>query len=234
VERLPEDSNLRLQDVRFSYIDSDNDNNSSTDGPEDGPNHEYIEESVETFLPVPQDMLLSSVLIEEKIDSIAYPTVNRMPLNEYETEGLATICFPARFPRGFGDPTLLLNRYHNVKLANGFRHLLKLRVWNTAKNNWEYPFCEPRFVNWAQNIVERRRTISQASFFLKKNPGVAAWDLADLQRVARDPAQRMNLLNKMSVYSANITGSSAYWYSRQCELIDTFNAKGAGSIFFTL
>jgi hypothetical protein len=225
VQALPEDSNLSVQDVRFSYVDNENGTDGATDGPEEGPNNERVRETVETFLPVPQDVLLSNELLEQKVDAIAFPNVLRTPLNEYETEGLATICFPARFPRGSGDPTMLVNRVHEVKISSGFRHLLKLRIRNS---------CEPRFVNWAQNIVERRRTISQASFFLKKNPGVASMDLEDLQRVAQDPNERMNLLNKMSVYSANITGSNSYWYLRQCELIDTFNTKGAGTIFLSL
>jgi hypothetical protein len=38
----------------------------------------------------------------------------------------------------------------------------------------------------------------------------------------------------MSVYAANVTGSIAYWFQRQGELVDTFNAKGTGTILFTL
>lgn len=41
------------------------------------------------------------------------------------------------------------------------------------------------------------------------------------------------LLRRMTPYSANITGSNAYWYQRRCELETTFEQKKTATIFFT-
>ena len=41
------------------------------------------------------------------------------------------------------------------------------------------------------------------------------------------------MLMRLSPYSANITGSDAYWYQRRRELEATFEQKLAATIFFT-
>eukprot|EP00475_Leptophrys_vorax_P027414 TRINITY_DN390_c0_g1_i3.p1 TRINITY_DN390_c0_g1~~TRINITY_DN390_c0_g1_i3.p1 ORF type:complete len:1263 (+),score=286.93 TRINITY_DN390_c0_g1_i3:1057-4845(+) len=175
------------------------------------------EEFKESFLPIDEGV----------------PELASLPMSE-STHGLASMCFPARFPRGSGDPTLLSNRIFDVKLPESFKHLLKIRVWNSVQKKFKYPFVESRFVNWAENIVKRKRALAQASFFLKRNPSMETMDLGELKKIARDPVQRLSLMNRMSVYGANVTGSNSYWYLRQQELIQTFNSKGAGTIFLTL
>ncbi|CAF1048492.1 unnamed protein product [Brachionus calyciflorus] len=41
------------------------------------------------------------------------------------------------------------------------------------------------------------------------------------------------LLRRMTPYSADITGSNAYWYQRRIELESTFEQKKAATVFFT-
>ena len=41
------------------------------------------------------------------------------------------------------------------------------------------------------------------------------------------------LMQRMSPYAANITGSGAYWYQRRAELQATFEQKKPATIFFT-
>lgn len=40
-------------------------------------------------------------------------------------------------------------------------------------------------------------------------------------------------MKRMTPYSANITGSDAYWSRRRAELTATFEQKGCGTFFFT-
>lgn len=217
LEELPEDDHIGIDNFNIRYVEDENVNEDSeqedvTMGHEPGPNVEDAPETVamESFLPLSENSLLVDAEIDKKIDVLAYPELSTIPVNEFETHGLAGMCFPARFPRGSGDPTFLSNRINDVKLAEGFKHLIKLRVWSPSKEKFVYPFAEARFANWSENMIKRKRALSQAAFFLKRNPSTAALDLQDLKNIARDPQQRLSLVNKLSVYGANLSGSRPY------------------------
>ena len=56
--------------------------------------------------------------------AVPWPEIEDTPLNEFKTQGLCTLCFPALFPCGRGDPTHVARR-QKVTNAEGFKHLLR-------------------------------------------------------------------------------------------------------------
>ncbi|CAM9491600.1 unnamed protein product, partial [Ascophyllum nodosum] len=56
--------------------------------------------------------------------AVPWPEMEDTPLNEFKTQGLYTLCFPALFPCGRGDPTHVARR-QKVTNAEGFKHLLR-------------------------------------------------------------------------------------------------------------
>ena len=57
----------------------------------------------------------------------------------------------------------------------------------------------------------------QASMFLKQNPGEAHYSVEQLQQMAESGSAR-SLINKISRYSANITGTHSYWHKLRDDL----------------
>ena len=89
-------------------------------------------------------------------------------LNEFKTTGLASMAFPALFPRGTGNPTDPA-RSRIVKPTDGMRHLLKFF------RDGRYRFAShPRFPHWCQNMLERHMMLSQVQVYLEQNAGDAA------------------------------------------------------------
>ena len=134
-------------------------------------------------------------------------------LNEFKTTGLASMAFPALFPRGTGDPTDPA-RSRSVKPTDGMRHLLKFF------RNGRYRFAShPRFPHWCQNMLERHRMLSQVEVYLNQNPGDAAMTIEHMRHLFRSGSpQAQQLTQRMCRYGANITGSRPYWYAKQQDL----------------
>ena len=67
---------------------------------------------------------------------------------------------------------------------------------------------------------------------MKQNSGDANLTIAELKD-AINRRECTQLLNRMSAYSSNITGSDFYWNKRRSELEATFEQKEAATVFFT-
>ena len=110
--------------------------------------------------------------------------------------------------------------------------MLKYCIKNT-KNEKYYPFAShPRFKFWAYDRLRRHRGLDQTKIYLKQHTDDANLTIADLKDKLRDGTGE-ELLQRMSAYSANITGSDPYWYRRRIELESTFEQKKPATVFFT-
>ena len=159
----------------------------------------------------------------------AWPGMEETALNEFKTTGLASMAFPALFPRGAGDPTDPA-RSRTVKPTDGMRHLLKFF------RDGRYRFAShPRFPPWCQNMLERHRMLSQVQVYLKQNPGDAAMTIGHMRHLFRSGSpQAQQLTQRMCRYGVNITGSRPYWYAKPQELQAIFATKGCATLFFIL
>ncbi|CAN0181071.1 unnamed protein product, partial [Laminaria digitata] len=164
---------------------------------------------------------------------VPWPDMEDCPLNEFKTQGLCTLCFPALFPYGKGDPTDVARR-NKVTNAEAFKHLMR---YYDGPGRGEYLrfATHPRFGHWAQNMLERHRLLCQANVYIKHHEGDAALTVGDVKGMLRNGgAEASALVQRMLRYAANITGSNAYWYARRQELQATFATKGCATVFITL
>ena len=77
-----------------------------------------------SFIPLPLQQDREDTAIRSAIngqDPLAWPDVSGEPMSEFSVEGLASLCFPALFPYGRGDPTCKARR-REVSLREAFKH----------------------------------------------------------------------------------------------------------------
>ena len=67
---------------------------------------------------------------------------------------------------------------------------------------------------------------------MNNTPQDANMSVDDLKRSVNTPNQN-GILQRMSAYVSNITGSDAYWQKRRNELEATFQQKKSATVFFT-
>ncbi|CAN0356059.1 unnamed protein product, partial [Ectocarpus sp. 12 AP-2014] len=132
LSQLPVDGQLRRLRTTVSGGDSERDLGPRGEGggEEDGD----TPEDTESFMAAAgksmlEDCAIKAALRRQVRESGADVPVNAWPvmeataLNEFKTTGLASMTFPALFPRGKGDPTDPA-RSRSVKPTDGMRHLL--------------------------------------------------------------------------------------------------------------
>ena len=68
--------------------------------------------------------------------------------------------------------------------------------------------------------------------FLKRNPGEAHYSVEQLQQMAESGSAR-SLINEISRYSANITGTHSYWHKLRDDLKAIILHAGLPTFFFT-
>ncbi len=129
-------------------------------------NDKLIQTIVESDLEIPFQVDRISDFIK-----INWPTVDPTPINEFKTDGLASLAFPSLFPLGLGDPTKK-GRIQEVSETDGFKHLLKFATKHTKTNEYYYPFVtHTRFKFWAYDRIRRHRALDQAKIYLRDNLG---------------------------------------------------------------
>lgn len=130
-------------------------------------NDEIIQTIVESDIEIPFQVDRISDFIK-----INWPTVDPTPINEFKTDGLASLAFPSLFPLGMADPTKK-SRIDEVSETDGFKHLLKYATKHTTTNEYYYPFVtHSRFKFWAYDRIRRHRALDQAKIYLKDNIGI--------------------------------------------------------------
>ena len=76
-------------------------------------------------------------------DPLEWPPIESTPINEFYTEGLATMVFPTLFPYGKGDPTCN-GRHHAVTLTETFKHLERYcDILPDGKFHWRFAAHAP-------------------------------------------------------------------------------------------
>ncbi|RNA24394.1 ATP-dependent DNA helicase PIF1 [Brachionus plicatilis] len=177
-----------------------------------------------------QEQALQLDKVKQKI---LWPNVSTSPVNEFNIDGMCSLIFPKLFPFGKGDPTKK-SRPQHVTETQGFNHLLKYATKDPTNNQYYYPFAEhPSVIKISIcDRISRHRTLDQTKVYFNQNQGDANLTLTDLKKMINDGSAEQ-ILKRMTPYSANITGSNAYWYQRRCELETTFEQKKPATIFFT-
>ena len=86
-----------------------------------------LENGSTSFIPMRQRQRKEGEAIQDAVnehDPLDWPSTEGNAINEFKTDGLATMAFPTLFPYGKGDPTNRA-RNHDITLAEAFKHLMK-------------------------------------------------------------------------------------------------------------
>ena len=87
-----------------------------------------IDHNCTSFIPVPQQEQteiesIQSIIQEKSASPLPWPELSKSPINEFTTEGFATMAFPTLFPYGTGDPTTK-SRQSSISFSESFKHLI--------------------------------------------------------------------------------------------------------------
>ena len=119
-----------------------------------------IDHNSTSFISVPQQEqteieAIQNVIQEQNITPLPWPEMSRSPINEFTTEGLATMAFPTLFPYGTGDPTTK-SRQCSISFSESFKHLISFGECINNKFVWRFA-THPRFMYWALNMKQRHQ-----------------------------------------------------------------------------
>ncbi|XP_028419285.1 uncharacterized protein LOC114545138 [Dendronephthya gigantea] len=143
IQRLPE--NGVPEELRYIIDDNELPVHVENEGPPQEPvmsANATVEELVlgngsTSFIPMRQRQRKDGAAIQDavnEVDPLDWPSTEGNAVNEFKTDGLASMAFPTLFPHGKGDPTNRV-RQHEVSLAEAFKHLMKFaeRLPNVAR-----------------------------------------------------------------------------------------------------
>ncbi|RNA16317.1 ATP-dependent DNA helicase PIF1 [Brachionus plicatilis] len=176
-----------------------NENNENLDIDDDF-NNTYVEEDD------------NQILLDDQIkNAINFPNASQNTLNEYQNDSICSLAFPKLFPNGAGDPTKKA-RLKEVTESLAFKHLMKSAAKSYKNCHFYYAWAKhQRFKFWAYDRLRRHRSLDQCKVFFKHNVHEANLSMNQLKSMINTPESNL-LMKKMSTYSANITGSDAYYY----------------------
>jgi hypothetical protein len=195
-----------------------------------------IDHNSTSFISVPQQEqteieAIQNVIQEQNITPLPWPEMSRSPINEFTTEGLATMAFPTLFPYGTGDPTTK-SRQCSISFSESFKHLISFGECINNKFVWRFA-THPRFMYWALNMKQRHQLLSQANVYLRQHPNDATLTLMQLRNMV-DKSTSEQLMSRLHKYASKVQGTKQYWYQRSLELKALIHTKGAPTFFWTV
>ena len=234
VQHLPVDG---IPDDLLNFKLSDSDNEPVAN---EGPPTEDTEDNVgnipsSSYVPHVQQVQTEEDAIRSTVagnDPLEWPPIENTPINEFQTEGLATMVFPTLFPYGKGDPTCK-GRRHAVTLAEAFKHLERYcDVLSNGLFQWRFA-SHPRFPYWALNMKQRHELLSRSTLYIRQHPCDASLTVEQLQDMV-GTMNSIQVMNRLQRYATNVLGSKQYWYTRYQELKALLEQKGPATFFWTV
>ena len=131
------------------------------------------------------------------------------------------MCFPTLFHNGKGDPTAPRDRFREkVKWTDKLKHLLRFAFKN-KDNTFTWP-CEehPTFAYAALNKRMREKTKATSKIYIQKTNRGKSLCTAEIKEILKNgnENQKKELLSNLSTWTANLTGSDAFWKKQYKEL----------------
>ena len=191
--------------------------------------HEYVGQPIDCQ---------ENVLAEEQVrcQILQIPPAGAA-INDYHTSNLQAHSFPTLFPHGVGDFTNHDREVDTVSMTDVARHHLFYCIAQ-EDGTYYYPFVEnERWPYWVQNTMERHRFQQQKTVCMNKLPNqITGMNIDEMNEFIRagSPEQMRALTGKMQMFSANITGSDAYFAKAKRELESLMQEKGMPTVWFTL
>jgi hypothetical protein len=176
-----------------------------------------------SFIPMRQRQRTEGAAIQDavnEVDPLDWPSTEGNLVNEFKTDGLATMAFPTLFPYGKGDPTNRA-RQHGKTLTEAFKHLMKFAE-RLADGKFEWRFA----------FAQRHQLLSQVNVYLRQHPADANMTMEELKQMVNSMSANQ-MVNRLQRYVSKIQGTNQYWYQRLQELLALIEQKGCPTFFFT-
>ena len=179
-----------------------------------------------TFVPlnIPRPTETAEVNASLRGVRLQWPTVSDRPVNEFDTFGYVSRCFPALFPTGNAELRTDKPREKVVTEPPYYKHLMRYKDQRFAQH--------PRFRYFAYNTLLRHRSLATGRMYIRQHPDAAALTLEDMR--AMPEAERRRLAQDVLRFASHLRGSQQFWRSqRQC-LMALIDQLGTPHCFFTL
>ena len=181
-------------------------------------------EMASSFVPLNIPQPTETATVEALLEPIQWPTVTDRPVNEFETDGYVTGCFPTLLPTGCADLRPMGGRDKRVPEAAYFRHLLRYKDQRFAQN--------PRFVYFAYNTLLRHRVLATGRMYLRQHPESTGLTLEQVKQMPE--AERRQLARSVVRFGGHQRGSQQYWSAQRQYLVSLIDQLGTPHCFFTL
>ena len=150
-------------------------------------------------------------------------------MNEFKTDGLATMAFPTLFSYGKGDPTTRARR-QSITLTEAFKHLMKFAV-RLANGKFQWRFAShPRFPYWALNMKQRHQVLSQTNIYLHQHLADGNMTMEELKEMVNSMSAKQ-MVNRLQWCVSKVQGTNQYWYQRLQELLALIEQKRLSYFF---
>ena len=160
---------------------------------------------------------------------IDWPSIATTASCEYSTPHLLAGTWPHLFPCGIGDYTDK-TRLNKVNDYEATQHYLKYCIC-TNDGSLLYPFVkEHSFLMYIQDLIERKRIMSQANVYIAQNVGDANMTINQL----KDVNIRSTIMQRMHRYSSFILGSPSHLHRERKRLEAIIKQLDCPTIWFTL
>jgi hypothetical protein len=183
-----------------------------------------------------QDETLRQKILKEQVfgtkeNPVPWETC-KAPLNEFQTNGLISLCFPTLCPNGEGD-VLDKERKIPVSLHDALPHLIHFADVH-PDGSLTYRFASHHsFPFWIFNRWMRHSLLTQTNVYASKHEHVATLTLLELQEEVRK-GTASSVFRGLQVYQANFVGTTGYWYKRTQELTAAAEQLPIPTVFWTV
>ena len=191
------------------------------------------------LFPPPAPLLLQSITEQEVVvksveecqsscsaspspDTLMWPTIGGMPVNEFTTEGYIACAFPTLFRTGAAD--FLGQRQIPVTTGNYLKHLMMYEDSRFA--------IHPCFRFFALNTKMQWRALQTGRVYVKQHHGDAQLSLDELRDMVRRQGETFS--SRVLHYASSLRGTKQYWYrqhSRLLAMVDTLGLLITSSKF---
>uniref|UniRef100_A0A1I8H6W3 ATP-dependent DNA helicase n=2 Tax=Macrostomum lignano TaxID=282301 RepID=A0A1I8H6W3_9PLAT len=178
-----------------------------------------LEETTSALLNTPLRRLEVKIrdrLLEEKLQ---WPRSSRVPVNEFEQEGLFSLAYPHLFPDGKGD--YKTPRVRSIGLGDYAKHLMQFHCPRFR--------CDPRFRFFIENMVMRWRALEVGRVFVH-DKNLAGLSAPEMLEKLKDPA----VMSSVSARASELRGTASYWQSKRRQLEAMIKTIGLPHYFVTL
>ena len=229
LQLLPEDDFVDVPSVRVPDADEGTvaeEQQSSTPSDATQRDDGALAEMSSTFLPLNVPRVTETAAVEETLHvaPIQWPAVADRPVNEFETVGYVTRCFPALFPTGAAELRTMQPREKRVTEPPYFKHLILYKDQRFAQH--------PRFRYFAYNTLIRHRSLATGRMYLRQHPDSAV--LLPEEILAFPEAEKRRLAHDIVRFGGHLRGSRQYWCSQRENLMALINQLGTPHCYFTL